>query len=81
MSVDGKRDKKHKFLTKKEKNRGKTQKKGENRKKAENYKKYRNLILTRYWKMLKTETRFRRGFGNSENRNENKNKVLSNVTI
>ena len=58
-----KRYKKHHFSTKNKKNREKTGKTGvktpKNRKKlekTENYKKYRNEILTRFRKMLKTET-------------------------
>ena len=60
------------FLTEKKKNRGKTgktwRKTGTKQEKTENYKKYKNNIfnfkngneiLTRFWKMLKTEIRTR----------------------
>ena len=58
------REKIHNFSTKKrekkqEKYRGKRKKKRKNtQEKTENYKKYRNMILTRFRDMLKTETRF-----------------------
>ena len=51
------------FLNKKQEKQGKNRENRggntkRNRKKTDNRKKYRNKILTRFWKMLKTETRF-----------------------
>ena len=71
MGVNGKRDEKHNFSRTNKKNRGnkqekqvkKHQKRKKKKKNTENYKKYRNKILTRYRKLLKTETRFQRDFG------------------